>query len=73
MNCEAHLNVTTFEKGFKRKHPVNNEPIEPPRESIKWRECYAEWRNGCRVVSVHRGDMPPNMVKNRRVSASPNK
>jgi hypothetical protein len=72
MNREAYLNVTTFEKGFKRKHSVNNEPVEPPGKLFPWRECYAEWRIGCRVVSVHRGDVPPNVVKNRRVSASPN-
>ena len=64
--------MTTFEKGFKRKHPVNNELMEPPRESIPWLGLYAEWRNDAAVVSAHRGNVPPNVVKNRRVMASPN-
>jgi hypothetical protein len=31
MKREDHLSGATFEKGFKRKHEVNNEPIEPAR------------------------------------------
>jgi hypothetical protein len=72
MKREVHLSGTTFEKGFKRKHAVNNEPMEPPRELIPWWGLYAEWRNGGTAVSTDRDDVPPNVVKNRRVTASPN-
>jgi hypothetical protein len=72
MKREGHLTVATFEKGLKRKHRVNNEPIEPPLELIQWQEPYAEWRSGCEAVLAHRGDAPPNVVKNRRVTASVN-
>jgi hypothetical protein len=76
MNREDHLSGATFEKGFKRKHEVNNEPMEPPRELIKWWQPYAEWLKGSEAASgafsAHRGEEPPNVVKNRRVRLSAN-